>query len=142
MKRFLDSYFRRRELRPIVGGLPHLLKHRYGRRKFYKSGQVRTTFDLSKLKPDLLPITAAALCNQDEFLKACPDLNEHDRQVLRQELIDLFKLEERDLNGLGLLSAFPKPIGLRGYRDSSPFDQYGGYGVGTGEGVAGDGGSE
>lgn len=135
MRRIFENYLRKRALKPIVGGVPHILRDRYGASETYTSGQVSSSAKLTKMKLSLLPFAVAALCSENEFLKAYPDLDIEDRQVFRQELSRLFGIEEDQLNCRSLLAVFRNPVGLNA--NHQPGRHL--FGLGDGGGAGGGG---
>jgi hypothetical protein len=95
---WVSDYFRRRQLRPVIGQLPHLLERRYGAAAFFPVAQVRSTVIAMKLHPRVLTAAYAVACDVKEFLSAHALFTEQIYRAERQEIARLTGLDERDLN--------------------------------------------
>ena len=109
---FIRDAFQRRKLRPVVKALPHVLSKRYGRDEFYTAGQVRTSAELLKVKPDLLRVACAVACTAEDFAAAEPKSSGKDYWTMRAEIARLFGLSESELNCRSLTSRFRNPSGV------------------------------
>ncbi len=109
---FIRDAVQRRKLRLVVKALPHVLSRRYGRGEFYTVGQVRTSAELLKVKPDLLTAAFAVACTAEDFVDAESKSSEQDYQTMREEIARLFWLKEADLNCRTLTFRFHNPSGI------------------------------
>ena len=99
MFKFISKIFKRQPYDPIVKTLPHVLKHRYGTSQFYTIGQLNKTIEDSTLKPELIPIVHALFSSKEDFQEIYATNDSQDYYAIRDEIADLYNLDERDLNG-------------------------------------------
>ncbi len=102
----IANFFRRRKLVPVVKTLPHVLKHRYGGKEYYSVGQVKTTATLIGFKEDLILQAFAVACRKEDFLQALKKLSTKDYFRFREEIAELFYIDERKLNCKSLVERF------------------------------------
>ena len=106
MIRFIRDLVRRRNLRPIIRDVPHLLKQRYGAAAFYTAEQVKAAATALKLKDAALHPALAVACSASEFIKANPASTEQDYADRRMEIARLFAIDLSDLNCRSLTHKF------------------------------------
>ena len=106
MIRFIRDLVRRRNLRPIIREVPHLLKQRYGAAVFYTAEQVKAAATALKLKDAALAPALAVACSASEFIKADPASTEQDYADRRMEIARLFAMDLSDLNCRSLTYQF------------------------------------
>jgi hypothetical protein len=104
----ISDYFRRRQLRPVLSQLPHLLERRYGAAAFFPAPQVRATVTAMKLNPRVLTAAYAVACDAEEFLSAHSLFTDQLYLAERQEIARLTGLDERDLNCRYLTKVAPR----------------------------------
>jgi hypothetical protein len=89
----LRSVWTRRQLRPVVGLLPHVLKSRYGGSDFYTAGQVRRAILAMKLRGEVVPYAFAVGCARDDYYEA-PEVGTKSYVALRAEIAKLFGIDQ------------------------------------------------
>ncbi len=90
----MHRYWRRRRLAPIVGILPDQLARMFGGHDTYTNGQVHRAAAELGLRTRAQPFAFAACCSDREFLSAVPDHSNATYHQMRNELCELFEIDD------------------------------------------------
>ena len=102
MRAFLNRYFRRKRLKPVVSALPAQLVKSFAAKDHCTFGQATRVIQDLHLPQSVQPYAYAAVCDHRE-LENSLHLSAEDYKRLRAELFELFNLRNRDFTIKDLL---------------------------------------